>query len=238
MISVGSIVASGSLRLLSGGGPARSRRAIVTQLGPGIALSTCINSLTSPRTSYSFENRLPVKLEPYPKTPGPQPKDLGLRSDGSLKGCDFVKPNCFSTSANPDDIEGELYKSYLVQPFKYSKGRNEAFQDILNVLKSYEVGHDNIDGGGFKIVKQDEKNGYVYVQYESLKKGYIDDFEVSVNPDGTVGLRTASRLGFLDLRVNAKRFNYIASKLGDLPGWSAPPVTSKTHPQYFQMNRM
>uniref|UniRef100_A0A7S4DZ24 DUF1499 domain-containing protein n=1 Tax=Lotharella globosa TaxID=91324 RepID=A0A7S4DZ24_9EUKA len=135
-----------------------------------------------------------------------------------------------------DDTE-DLSVSYLAKPFKFSKTKEEAFGDVMNVIQNYQVGHDNIDGGGFKVVTADKTKGYVYVQYESLKKGYIDDFEIILGPDGTAGFRTASRLGFLDLRVNAKRLNYIAEKLGELPGWETSPVTPKTHPNYFTLNR-
>mmetsp|Transcript_4418 Transcript_4418/g.6608 ORF Transcript_4418/g.6608 Transcript_4418/m.6608 type:complete len:259 (+) Transcript_4418:114-890(+) len=209
-----------------------SRRAAVRSLA-GISLLSAIRV----SKSNAFENRLKVKIDPFPKTPGPQPKDLGLRDDGSLKGCDFVKPNCFSTSPTPDDTE-DLYASYLIPKFKFTKSKPEAFKDVVNVLESYEVGHDNIDGGGFKIIKADPKQGYIYVQYESLKKGYIDDFEMALGDDGQVQVRTASRLGFLDLRVNAKRVNYITDKLSQIPGWQAEKITPSTHPQYFQMNRV
>jgi len=207
--------------------------------GVGVAgLVTGIRGLSCLNPANAFENRLKVKLEPYPKTPGPQPKDLGVRDDGSLKGCDFVKPNCFSSSPTPDDSE-DLYSSYLIPKFSFSKSKSEAFDDIMQVLQSYEVGHDSIDGGGYKIVQTDKSKGYIYVQYESLKKGYIDDFEISVE-DGKVGVRTASRLGFLDLRVNAKRLNYIAFRLSQVPGWTIrnPFVTVETHPNYFSLNRV
>jgi len=223
---------------LGQGSGARAGRRGAMVGGVSSAIVICGKGLLAPQSSPAFDNRLQVKLEPFPKTPGPQPKDLGLRSDGSLKGCDFVKPNCFSSSANPEDIEGDLYKSYLIPKFKFSKPKSEAFQDVLKVLENYEVGHDNIDGGGFKIVKKDGVSGYVYVQYESLKKGYIDDFEIALGNDGTASVRTASRLGFLDLGVNAKRINYIANKLNSVGGWEAPKVSSSSHPNYFNLNRV
>ena len=45
-------------------------------------------------------------------------------------------------------------------------------------------------------------------------------------------MRSASRLGFLDLGVNAKRLNYLAAKLR-AKGWAAPSISPDTHPVYF-----
>ena len=45
-------------------------------------------------------------------------------------------------------------------------------------------------------------------------------------------VRSASRLGFLDLGVNAKRLNYLAAKLR-AKGWAAPSISPDTHPVYF-----
>ena len=45
-----------------------------------------------------------------------------------------------------------------------------------------------VDGGGFKVVKETE--GYLYCQFEALKKGYIDDVEFALNKDGSVMVRS------------------------------------------------
>ena len=49
-------------------------------------------------------------------------------------------------------------------------------------LKDYPPGQQEIDGGGFEIKKMDLEKGYIYVQFESLKRGYIDDVEFLVKP--------------------------------------------------------
>ena len=103
-------------------------------------------------------------------------------------------------------------------------------------MKAYEPGQSNIDGGGFDIVTFDPKAGYIYVQFESLKNGYIDDFELaSVGDDNAVQVRSSSRLGYLDFGVNAKRINYIAKKLRE-KGWDAPGVEYSTHLGYAEEN--
>lgn len=44
---------------------------------------------------------------------------------------------------------------------------------------------------------------YLYVQFESRRRGYIDDMEFSL-ANGVAHVRTSSRLGYLDMGVNAK----------------------------------
>lgn len=104
-------------------------------------------------------------------------------------------------------------------------------------MKAYEPGQSNIDGGGFNIVTFDPEAGYIYVEFQSLKNGYVDDLELAVinNDDNVVQVRSASRLGYLDFGVNAKRINYLAKKLRD-KGWDAPDVLLDTHKGYAEEN--
>ncbi len=68
-------------------------------------------------------------------------------------------------------------------------------------MKAYEPGQSNIDGGGFDIVTFDPKAGYMYVQFESLKNGFIDDLELALVGDdkdkNAVQVRSSSRLGYV-----------------------------------------
>ena len=66
----------------------------------------------------------------------------------------------------------------------------------------------------------------------ALKKGYIDDVEFAKATDGTIMVRSASRVGQTDFAVNAKRLNYIAATLRK-QGWAIDEITPKTHPDYF-----
>ena len=54
-----------------------------------------------------------------------------------------------------------------------------------------------------------------------------------MNKDGGVQVRSSSRLGYLDLGVNAKRLNWISASLRD-KGWTAPKITKEDFPEYFQ----
>ena len=103
-------------------------------------------------------------------------------------------------------------------------------------VKEYPPGQQDIDGGGFEIKRVDPDKGYIYVQFESLKRGYIDDLEFLVKPtdkeSGQVLVRSASRLGYLDLGVNAKRLNRLSQALRDLPNrWTAPKITKDLFPR-------
>ena len=60
--------------------------------------------------------------------------------------------------------------------------------------------------------------------------------EFAVTPGGLVNVRTSSRLGFLDMGVNAKRYNYFAKRLGGVKGWKTSPIKEKDHLNYFAQN--
>ena len=83
---------------------------------------------------------------------------------------------------------------------------------------------------GFKVMK--ETDSYLYIEFEALKKGYIDDVEFAIAEDRTVQVRSSSRVGSSDFGVNAKRLNYIAAGLRK-NGWSIDEITPKTHAEYF-----
>lgn len=213
--------------------------------------------------AFAFENALPNNFK-MPKSKGPQPTNLGVDKNGLLRKCLKPSPNCFSTtpdnldaSANEDDEDDDDGLSvgdksmnsrtssmwgdgiHYIPRWKYTQGTaDDAYKAIGDVLEAYVPYHDNIDGGGFMIVKHDSVNRYYYIQYESLKRGYIDDVEIKVDNDGTIQVISSSRLGYLDFQVNAKRLNYIASLLRNKPGigFVATEITSKSHPEYFEAN--
>ncbi|CAE7703335.1 unnamed protein product [Symbiodinium pilosum] len=177
----------------------------------------------------AFENR--VAEYKGPKTPGSQPQGVGT---GTLSSCGGA-PNCFSSAPGTDD-------DHFLKPWLYSSGGvSGAVSDLEKVVKAYPPGQQEIDGGGFEIKKVDPEKGYIYVQFESLKRGYIDDVEFLVKPadkeSGQVLVRSASRLGYLDLGVNAKRLNRLSQALRDIPGWTAPKITQELFPRYVSENR-
>ena len=103
--------------------------------------------------------------------------------------------------------------------------------ELLETIKSYPPGQKNVDKGGFSIITASAD--YLYVQFESLKFGFIDDVEFAVK-GGEVQVRSSSRLGFLDLGVNARRLNWISEQLRK-KGWTAAAITREDYPDYFNM---
>merc|ERR1740139_1234536 len=70
-----------------------------------------------------------------------------------------------------------------------------------------------------------------------MKHGFIDDVEFSVTQTQSgnkevVQVRSSSRIGNLDLGVNAKRLNWISAELR-AKGWTAPAITEAEYPDYF-----
>ena len=107
------------------------------------------------------------------KYPGTQPA-LGLRG-GKLARC-IYEPNCFSTSGD---------ESHLLELWKPRAGSN-AMGELLEVIKAYPPGQANVDKGGFSIIAS--RADYLYLQFESLKMGFVDDVEFAIG-DGEVQVR-------------------------------------------------
>jgi hypothetical protein len=55
---------------------------------------------------------------------------------------------------------------------------------VLEVINTYKPGQGGIDEGGFKVITSTPD--YLYVQFESGKRGYVDDFEIALVGDGKV----------------------------------------------------
>lgn len=161
--------------------------------------------------------------------------DAGDEYQG-LKQCGPA-PNCFCSTD-----QSEIDPDHFIPSWKWPKGTDkvQAFRELEHVIREYKPGQGNIDGGGFKIITSDPQNGYIYVQFESLKAGYIDDVEFaaidSLEKD-SVQVRSSSRVGYLDFGVNSKRLNYIAKNL-IVMGWDALGVDYGSHKGYFSENNI
>mmetsp|Transcript_30474 Transcript_30474/g.50480 ORF Transcript_30474/g.50480 Transcript_30474/m.50480 type:complete len:273 (+) Transcript_30474:62-880(+) len=184
----------------------------VAGLHPANAFENGINEMAQYRTQ--------AKLAGWSTYPGTQPM-LGLQGNGKLASCNY-ELNCFSTSG--DD-------SHLLKQWRPKAGSN-AMGDLMEAVKAYPPFQARIDGGGFKIITA--SSDYLYVQFESLRKGFIDDVEFAITQAGGVQVRSSSRIGYLDLGVNAKRLNWISASLRD-KGWTAPVITKEDYPEYFQL---
>lgn len=203
------------------------------------------SALLPVKTAIAFENALPdvtKYINGKDRNPGVQPKDLGLQvrklnkfgdtSDGPvLKGCTYG-PNCFSTTGDPEDPSIGTY----IVPWKSPQGETpaEAATQLEQIIRDYPPGQNGADGGGFKLVTV--ADDYIYAQFESLKKGRIDDVEFAIDKGGLVQVRSSGRFdGKADYGSSAKRLIYISEKLR-AKGWVAPEITKDSHPYYFSMN--
>eukprot|EP00979_Chaetoceros_neogracilis_P005039 scaffold861_cov231-Chaetoceros_neogracile.AAC.14 len=187
------------------------------RLAVGGLLSPFIVAL---RPASAFDNGVP-DMELYrdkTKNPGTQPA-LGLRDNGKLASCDEGL-NCFSTSGD---------EARLLTLWKPKAGSNPMVE-LLETIQSYPPGQAKVDKGGFSIIIANAD--YLYVQFESMKHGFIDDVEFAVTDKQEMQVRSSSRLGELDLGVNAKRLNWISAELR-AKGWAAPVITNADYPDYF-----
>uniref|UniRef100_A0A7S1B6T7 Uncharacterized protein n=1 Tax=Corethron hystrix TaxID=216773 RepID=A0A7S1B6T7_9STRA len=173
-----------------------------------------------------------------------KPKDIGVRERKDVEGEGYLglkhcgnAPNCFCST---DSIAEDPDHNIPAWEWPQSMNRKEAFTELIQVVNAYQPGQGNIDGGGFKVIKADAEGGYIYVQFESFKNGYVDDLEfayIESAGKGSVQLRSSSRLGYLDFGVNAKRVNYISKALKE-KGWNAPGVNLDLHVNYAIQNQM
>jgi uncharacterized protein (DUF1499 family) len=197
----------------------------------------------------AFANKISNKYDDRPRQRGSQPPGLGVNERQSLEGTSYnglkpcsAAPNCFCSV--PETLV-EDDPDHSIPPFVWPKDLDHvsAMQELLEVIQAYQPGQQGVDGGGFEI--KTIRPDYIYVQFESLKNGYVDDVEFAVITDKDSSLygerqiqvRSSSRLGYLDFGVNAKRLNGIAKALRD-KSWNAAGVDYKTHEFYASENRL
>lgn len=221
-------------------GDVNTRRESLQKLMSAVALPL----LASSSPANAFDNKISNQYDDRPKRRGPQPKDLGVATRKDMVGEEYLglkpcgpSPNCFCST---DDVEDDPDHSIPAWTYPKGKSQEEAFNELYDIIMAYKPGQGNIDGGGFKVVTNDPKKGYIYTQFESLKAGYIDDFEVAYiegKGENAVQVRSSSRVGYLDFGVNSKRINYIADKLR-AKGWDAKGVEYATHKGYYAENNV
>jgi uncharacterized protein (DUF1499 family) len=215
--------------------PVNRRQALIS------AAASVVTFLPGPPAN-AFANKVSNKYDDRPKRRGPKPQDLGVATRTTFDGIDDymglktcgVAPNCFSSTI-PDDEDHSIPAWTWPKDFDQTK----AFEQLKEVIESYPPGQANVDGGGFQIQSFDASKGYMYVQFEALKNGYIDDVEFAAIKElgeGKLQVRSSSRIGYLDYGVNAKRLNWIAEALR-AKGWKAVGVDFATHKFYAAENQ-
>lgn len=102
-------------------------------------------------------------------------------------------PNCVSTKADPSD------KEHYISPYEYSVSRQEAYDTLLNYLKSEK---------GVQIV--DSKDFYIHAVFTTRIMRFKDDVEFLFPAESKIiDLRSASRIGYGDMGKNRKRMEEI-----------------------------
>jgi len=208
-------------------------------------------TITAPHKSNAYDNAVPEYAQyiDKPKRRGNPPKDLGISprtTEGKenldevtkpgLRTCDG-NPNCFSTTGDYE-LADRTQKGvdFLIAPWIPSKDDPAPLKTLSGVIQGYyKAGQGGIDGGGFGVIK--ETDSYLYLRFESLKKGFIDDVEfATTSTKETPGIlvRSASRIGITDFGVNAIRLNSIAAVLVKEKGWSIAEITPVTHRDYYE----
>ncbi|KAG7370857.1 DUF1499 domain containing protein [Nitzschia inconspicua] len=172
-----------------------------------------------PHHGFAFDNGLPGRYANREPAVGTMPHYLGVAERTSISGTTYQglapcdgRPNCYCSSTPFRDSPARY-----IEPWG---GPENSIADIQNVIDTYQVGQQGIDGGGYSIVTYNKEQQYLYVQFQSYKYGYIDDVEFWYNPSKQAfDVRSASRLGQSDLGVNAKRLEYIGGRLEKELGW-------------------
>ena len=107
--------------------------------------------------------------------------------NGSLSRCS-EKPNCVCSEYR-DDVDHYI----------------EAVTDIQS-LESLDMAIVVSTIQGMNGVIRSEKDNYVAAIFTSSIFGFVDDFEIRIDPNqGTMHFRSASRVGYSDGDVNKKR---------------------------------
>ncbi|MCW8907968.1 MAG: DUF1499 domain-containing protein [Sedimenticola sp.] len=133
--------------------------------------------------------------------------DLPGLVDGHLPACPN-RPNCVCSEcpADPD---------HLVEPLPLPHGVVDLESRIGMTLTRM--------GGEVRI----ERDNYVAATFSSPLFGFVDDFQVRVDPEGRqIHLRSASRVGYSDGGVNRKRATRFRAQ------WQALLATTESSGNY------
>lgn len=130
---------------------------------------------------------------PWSPFAGRPPRSLGLH-DGGLGACPN-SPNCVSSEAGDS--------AHHVDALRLRGEAAAAWQKLVQ-----DVG----EQPRTRIVTR--RDDYLHAECSSPLLGFVDDLELQLIPaNGSVAVRSASRLGYSDLGVNRKRVDDLRSRL-------------------------
>jgi uncharacterized protein (DUF1499 family) len=130
---------------------------------------------------------------------GQVPSDLGLINGSTLRPCPD-KPNCVQTY---DPVDEE----HFMLPLTIKSTERETQRAISNAI---------IKTGG-KIITEKAltpSGSYIHAEYQSDWLKFVDDVEVMIKND-LIHIRSASRLGYSDMGVNANRIKKIKTSYAE-----------------------
>ena len=119
------------------------------------------------------------------------PDNLGP-SEGRLAPCPD-SPNCVS-SFETDDEHG-------IEPLQFNGSTEAAKTRIKEAVAAMPR---------TTLITEEER--YLHFEFRSMIFRFVDDVEFLFEEDGTVHLRSASRVGYSDLGVNRKRIEEIRTR--------------------------
>lgn len=124
---------------------------------------------------------------------GTKPDAIGLSND-RLAPCSS-RPNCVASNAEDAD--------HRIEPFRFDGDPTGIWGTLKTVLA---------DLPRTEIVTADER--YIHAEAKSRLFGFVDDVEFHLRPDdGLIAIRSAARIGYSDMGVNAARIEAIRLQL-------------------------
>ena len=135
----------------------------------------------------------------------------------ALDACPKGSKNCISTKWSPPA----------------GTGAKVAAETLEKIVGSYpQEGQNKVDLGGWSLVDGTYAPGSVvsleyksgignFAKFFNGGKPFVDDLKLAIGQDGSVDVRSSSRIGDSDLGVNEKRLSYFVASLRK-EGWAAP----------------
>jgi uncharacterized protein (DUF1499 family) len=130
---------------------------------------------------------------PLLSIPGMRPRNLGV-NEGRLAACPS-SPNCVSSDAGDE--------AHRVAPFRIAAPAVRVWEAVREAVAALPRTTVVVDTGE-----------YLHAECSSALLGFVDDLELHLRPlEGIIALRSASRVGYSDLGVNATRVENLREAL-------------------------
>lgn len=112
------------------------------------------------------------------------------------------RPSCVSSLDN-DEV-------HAIAPLRYCEDADRALQALVAAVRSLP---------GFKSLEADGR--YLHAVYVTPTMRYRDDLELLLRDDGTIDVRSISRIGYRDFGVNRERVDRLRDRYLDAAPWAA-----------------